>query len=468
MKNLIKILLALVVVALFSVSCQEKEYSLGESSYTISQDQLTFNMTPGSDEWTFNFTASINADPVQHPFAFEIRFGDGAATKDLTGSHEYIVEKGTYTAQLLVFTPNGEVAYQEQVITIVEDNEKIYIDNPASLQFALTGGKENVAGKEWTIGPWTAMRNPDNRGEVWWNYNGPDPAMMNDVMIFTPNSIQPNGGYRYDNGGETFMNESLGNLFPDGDPAGSFITVNYTAPTDATWDITTRDGKTILTIYKGFISYATAPEDLNKTEYEVLEFSPSSIKLVRVSDFPIWCFELTSEEPQEIVDLTGGKDAANGKSWKWRPSDQGAGLIMTRTWTGEVWWTVNDGAAGSEAAYDDILTFWSDGRAKIDNHGDSYLNEATGDLFSDGKTDGSFVTVEYVPANDAKWSFTTVDGVSYLKLTNVFPMYAINPEVLQEGLYEIIEISADLLCIRFIAGTGEWDVTWNYYLVPAE
>ena len=174
------------------------------------------------------------------------------------------------------------------------------------------------------------------------------------------------------------------------------------------------------------------------------------------------------EEDPNVVFLSGGKDNENGKSWKLRPHTQGSGIIMTRTWTGEVWWTVDAGAAGSEAAYDDVITFFHDGKAKIENNGDSFMNESTGSLFSDGDTEGSFVTREYVPAEDATWEFADVGGVPNLMLTKVFPMYAVSPDAMQEGYYEIVSISENLLAIKYIAGTGEWDVTWNYYLVPVE
>lgn len=468
MKNLIKIVLALAIAAFFSTSCSEDTYSLGDS-YTISQDKVSFDVTPGSDVWTFNYTAFIDVDAVKYPYTYEIRFGDGSAAKNLSGMHEYIVAKGTYTAQCLVYTPNGEVVIKEKAIVIAEDNEKIHQDDPASLQYALTGGKENSEGKVWSLGPKSYMCNTANRNDIWWDYNGPDPAMMNDRMTFTPNSIKPNGGFYLDNDGDSFMNESLGNLFPDGDTAGSFVTENYTPSTTATWEITVEDGKTYLTIYKGFISYAIAPANLEKTVYEVASFTTTSIVLW-YADNPIWQFELSTEEPKDVVDLTGGKNETNGKSWKLRPHANGSGIIMTRTWEdpNTVWWTVDAGAAGSDAAYDDILTFFANGKAKIDNHGDSYLNEATAGLFSDGNTDGSFVTTEYVPSDDASWSFTAIDGISYLKLNDVFPMYALNPEIMQEGLYEIVELSADLLHIKYVAGRGEWDVTWHYYLVPVE
>ena len=260
-----------------------------QKNMTIPDDKVSFTMTPGSDQFTYNYSVSVGVDPKDIPYTVKVDFGDGVVSTDLSGSHEYVVAAGTYTAQCTVSAGNDVV--KQQTIVIGSDNPK------------------------------------------------------------------------YD---------------PD-----------------------------------AFLS-------------------------------------------------------GNGKSWKLRPVSQGSGIIMTRAWTGEVWWTVDDGAAGSDAAYDDVLTFYGDGRAKLDNHGDSYMNESTGSLFPDGDTTGSYVTTKYVPSNDASWSFTKIDGVTYLKLDNVFPMYAVNPDVMTEGLYEVVSLRSDLLVIKYVAGDGEWDPAWNFYLVPAE
>ena len=257
---------------------------------TIPDDQVTFEMTPGSDEFTYNYSVSVGVDPNDIPYTVQVDFGDGTVSNDLTGSHEYIVPAGTYTAKCTVSA--GNTVVKEQTITIGSDNPK---------------------------------------------YN---------------------------------------------------------------------------------------PE----------------------------------------IFLTG-----NGKSWKLRPVSEGSGIIMTRAWTGDVWWTVDDGVAGSEAAYDDVLTFFGDGKAKLDNHGDSFMNESTASLFSDGDPNGSFVTTKYVPSDNATWSIFKDSGKNYLKLDNVFPMYAVSPDVMTEGVYEILSLRDDLLVIRYVADWGaEYGPAWNFYLVPAE
>jgi len=288
------------IMGLLFNSCSEEKYSLKESN--ITKDSFTFTVTPGSDEWTYNFNVAFNTAP-NSIYSTQIDFGDGKSAAGplmTTATHEYISLAGnSFTATCILTIPDGSTFIQvPKTITIVHDNPKAIMDDPASLQFALTGGKANTAGKKWFIGDWTAMRDPNNRNSVWWDFK--NAALLNDNFIFIPHGVEVNGKFIYNNNGDTHMNESLGSLFPDGSTAGSFVTTQYTPPTDATWDISEIGGKTILTIYKGFFGYAFAPGNLDKTQYEVLSFSPKSIRVVNYDTNPsaqIWCWELTLTDP---------------------------------------------------------------------------------------------------------------------------------------------------------------------------
>lgn len=344
----------------------DDEHSLG--TYNISADQISFEVTPGSNEWTYNYAVSFSND-LSAPHSSEVNFGDGATTKNLTGTHEYVVAKGTYTAQCIIYTPDGNMIVKEVTITINNDNPGIYTDNVTSLQYALTGGKANTAGKTWYIGEWSALRDPDDRETVWWNYNGPDPSMMNDVMIFTPNGINPDGGYQYQNNGDTFVNESAAGSFADGDSSGSFVTATYTPPSNATWKITQDGDKTILTITKGFVGYVTSPDDLNETAYIVLSYSPTGIRLSKAND-PQWCFELVSAPVAENlwagVSFTNSFYYAHGSDWAQLPNPtltaNGSSYSITfpdatdAQWQNQVSFITDDLATTSAVNYDFSVT----------------------------------------------------------------------------------------------------------------
>lgn len=186
-----------------------------------------------------------------------------------------------------------------------------------------------------------------------------------------------------------------------------------------------------------------------------------------LSDTIIVPFVVKSNDPSLcentlLTSLTGGCNTPNGKIWKLRTGAD-ACIQLTSTENGDVWWEINQSNLLVAAAYDDELTFKMDGASVIlDNHGNSYMNEGTASLFTDGNSDQSFVTANYTPSSDAKWNIKTTNGVNYLMLTNVFPMYAINPSQMQSANYEIVEITDNLLHIKYVSG----DSSWHYYLVP--
>ena len=158
------------------------------------------------------------------------------------------------------------------------------------------------------------------------------------------------------------------------------------------------------------------------------------------------------------------QNLTGGKSWKLRPHSQGSGIILTNQGGNEYWWVVDNNAAGSYAAYDDILTFYNGGKAKLENNGNSYMHESTAGLFEDGDPEDSFVTTEYIPSDNAKWEFVNVGGILHIKLTNVFPMYAISPEAINEGLYRVNFLTEKLMHITMDVGWG----AWQYFLVSTE
>jgi len=480
MKNIIKILLTFIVVTIIVTSCGVEDYSLG-STYSITEDKVTFSMTKGSDEYNYTYTASVDVDAVKYPYTVEIRFGDlfsgtdlyatkgEQVTKNLTGTFEYIVPAGKYTARFLVYTPNGNVVIKDKEIVIAVDNEKLYLDDPASLQFALTGGKANIDGKEWQLGAWTAMRNPDNRNDVWWDFK--DPAIMDDIFTFKPNGTQPNGDFVHENNGDSFMNESLGNLFPDGDPDGSFVTVNYFPPTDAKWEVTKEGDKHFLTIKKGFFGYASQPADLVETTYEVVEFSPTSIKLILASGWDGWCYELSSEVPYD--DLTG----FGSKTWVVDSNNKHlqevkdalpeiAGKLKGHMGLGPLdggyqeWWGADPGNKSEEnvgwTLYDCKYTF-STGALVIETKGEGYGRKACADI--GGFTPTSFQGDDMLfPYNGGNYTYTRTADEMTISDNGYLVYYA------GEQTYDFVYLSETALCVRVKNTTEGQD--WVFILCP--
>jgi hypothetical protein len=480
MKNF-KFLLFSILIALVAAACAPQEfdeYSLGDS-YTISPDQFTFDMTPGSDEFTYNFAVTFTADPVKSPYTYDIHFGDGKVDKsDLKdgptyqGSHKYVVLKGTYTAQCLVYVPNGDVIVKEKTITFTNDNPDVYQDDPASPQYALTGGKDNPAGKLWVLTGGSGLGPGNGTWGEWWPFNN-EPALFDDEFTFLPNNINPNGAFRYDSRGASFMNESLAALFPDGDPAGSFVTTAYTPPADASWEVELRDGKYWLIINKGFIGYAVAPGDLNRTEYEIQSFSPAEIQLkYYASDGSAWFFFLVSDIPANPLTGEGSKtwviDGYNKQTAKVAAETglnikgfMGLGPLDSY---GQEWWGAGAGDKSLESAgwtlYDWKITFTSSNQLKITTSGEGYGRKAfDGAGFTSTSIDGDDMKFVY---DGGDYTYTLAEATPYPKLTlsgNAFLGYYAGTQE-----YEIIYLADDVLAVA--AHNTQEGQDWVLIFVP--
>jgi hypothetical protein len=456
-----------VIFALTACTPQEfDEYTLG-GSYTITQEQFTFDITRGSDEFTYNFTASFSVDPTQYPYTYEIHFGDGQVTKDLTGSHEYIVFKGTYTAQCLVYVPNGDVVIKEKTITFANDNPNIYQDDPASPQFALAGGKDNAAGKTWVLLSSSGLGPVDATWGEWWQFS--EAALFDDEFTFQPNSIEPNGKFSHNINGATFMNESLGNLFPDGDPENSFVTTAYTPPSDASWEIALKDGKYWLTVKKGFIGYAVTPNDLDKTEYEILSFTPEEIQLKYYSpDNNAWFFFLGSDVPSSPLTGEGSKtwviDGYNTQTSKVAAETglnikgfMGLGPLNSY---GQEWWGAGAGEKSEWTLSDWKITFTSSNQLKIETAGEGYGRKAfDGEGFTSTSVVGDDMTFAY---DGGDYTYTLTDATPYPKLTlsgNAFLGYYVGTQE-----YEIVYLADDVLAVAAHNAREEQD--WVLVFIP--
>ena len=244
-------------------------------------------------DYYLSLDAAVNGSSTFH---IELLDGSGvyAAWRNLTGTVNIPATGGWSSWAWLDL---------KRFVTLSAGTQKIkfYFDNPAfnfrNLKFTPSDLYSEeipeepldlpdlIPSKNWKLGSWTAMRNPDNRGEVWWDFR--DASITDDIFTFNTD-----GSFVHENHGSSFMNESMGDLFPDGDTGGSFVTEHYTPPTDATWELSTIGGKDVLIIYKGFLGYATGSDDLVETQYLVSDYSNNSIKLILDDGWGGWCFEI--------------------------------------------------------------------------------------------------------------------------------------------------------------------------------
>ena len=243
-------------------------------------------------EYYLSLDASVNSASA---FRIDLMEGSGVFVRwtNLTGTVNIKATGGWSNWWWIDLGKSVTLSAGEQKIRYYFENANFNLRN---LRFTHTTNDVPIvksiltgAGKKWKIGPWTAMRDPNNRGSSWWNFK--DASIMNDVFTFNSN-----GSFIYENNGDSFMNESLGDLFQDGNTAGSFVTNHYTPSADASWDVSRINGMLILTINKGFFGYATSPGDLVKAQYAIVpDYSGTSLKLIHYPDGDSWCYEIVPD-----------------------------------------------------------------------------------------------------------------------------------------------------------------------------
>jgi hypothetical protein len=457
-------------MALFA-GCAPQEwddYGLTDTG-TLTADQISLALTPNSaDQWTYDYAVNI-VDGSKYLYKYEVSFGDGtkAPAKTPNGTHEYIIAAGTYTAVLSVSLPTGETLTKEVSVVINETNPKSLVDDPASVVYALTGGKENTAGKTWTLKSGSGIGPVGGTWGEWWDFGG-NADLFDDTFTFRPNSVQRNGAYVYDNNGGTFCNESCAGLFPDGDPSGSFVTTHYTPSSDAVWTIDTRSGKDYLVITKGFIGYPVQPGDISRAEYEILSFSLTDITLKYYSpDGNAWFFFLKSDVSADPLYGTGSKvwivDAQNTKAAEIAAATNkqvkghiGLGPLNSY---GQEWWGAGANDKSAWKLYQWELEF-TPSTLKITSAGEGYGRKAfDGNPFTSIAVDGDDITFVY---NGGSYTYSKTDASPYPKITlsgDAFTGYYVGTQE-----YEILYLSDDAMALAAHNTVEGQD--WVFVFIP--
>jgi hypothetical protein len=159
--------------------------------------------------------------------------------------------------------------------------------------------------------------------------------------------------------------------------------------------------------------------------------------------------------------LTGGCDAANGKTWRIDNSLSGAIGCGEEGATSNNWWAPAPSELNPALVDDDMTFYLRAGQPFVlNNKGGSFMNESTASMFSDGDSSGSFVTTKYTPSDKATWAIITENGADWLVLTNGFPAYAVNAAAVTSGKYKILSLTETDMHIAFLPG----GISWHYYL----
>lgn len=146
MKKITKFIFMAFAAALALTACSPNDdHSFGDLNLT--EDQISFNIVPGSEEFFFDYTISFDASD-KFVCLYEVDFGYGGSvkgkatsTEDVKGSHKYIARAGTYTAVCTITLPNGVQFTQEKEVILENDNPDALDPDPLT-------GRES---KTWVV-----------------------------------------------------------------------------------------------------------------------------------------------------------------------------------------------------------------------------------------------------------------------------------------------------------------------------
>ncbi|HAN78655.1 MAG TPA: hypothetical protein DCQ31_13280, partial [Bacteroidales bacterium] len=172
--------------------------------------------------------------------------------------------------------------------------------------------------------------------------------------------------------------------------------------------------------------------------------------------------------PQTIA-LTGGSNAANGKTWQLDSLSKGHIGVGPKDGDALTWWSADPmvkGFAKGIQMYDDEINFNVNAfKATYVNNGKSYVKGyvAATAGFTNATVIDSDSQVDFTPS-PGTWSITTEGGKNYLTMTGptaIFPCFYVGPA---GGKYEIMTLSENRLVLNAIDGVE--GNKWNFILIP--
>ncbi len=273
MRNILKTGVILTMASLLLWSCEPQEFDDHELGQLPQAEQLSFSVTPNSDQP--NVVSFENT--TDKPGVVTWKFGNGASGQGQTATAEYPFA-GSYDVTMTLATSGGH-ATTTKTIEVAEDDLSL-LQNP--LYTALTGGADNPEGKTWVfdqyheghfgVGPVDGM-SPD-----WWEAGPNDKlesALYDNKFTFKQVGVEliwENNGWIYTNeaGKNDLANQGYTNAVVP--PAADF-NVEYTPNESYTFNLITSDSTLILSDGAFLGHYA------GTSEYKILSISENEMYL---------------------------------------------------------------------------------------------------------------------------------------------------------------------------------------------
>jgi hypothetical protein len=307
MKNKIYFkLLGVFALTLVLFSCEPYMDENPESSINLPPDasELAFSVTPGDDD--FHYTIALTSPAPSGISTVKFSLGNGSTVVGKSTTAYYPLP-GDYTITMTV-TTNGGSSSLSQVQTTTKTDYSIFTDEK---YVALTGGIDDADGKTWVVDSESAghfgVGDAYLAGGVgldWWSANPGEKegtGAYDDELTFNLNGFE----VLYQNYGVSYVK---GYMKDDPNLALVYLNprqnkddwdVDYETPTNGTWLISERDGKTYLTITSEKPIIPGLDVGALNNEYEIISISENYMELACFSayeDWTKWHFILRNKE----------------------------------------------------------------------------------------------------------------------------------------------------------------------------
>jgi PKD repeat protein len=175
------------------------------------------------------------------------------------------------------------------------------------------------------------------------------------------------------------------------------------------------------------------------------------------------------------VNLTGGVDDADGKTWVVDADSKGhfgVGDVTKPYLLGLDWWSANPHDKDGTGAYDDELTFiLTDFIVKYDNKGVSYVKGYTKDdpalatVYLNPRQNKDDWDVDYATPVTGNWSIVEKNGENYIIINSATPIFPGLDVGAKDHTYKILQIDENLLELTCESSYESWTL-WHYFLIP--
>ncbi len=277
-------------IILAMVACEPQLADKPDIGNPPTADQLSFSITPGSDE--FNFVITNTSSVVGIP---SWEFGNGTKGTGQSNITRYPMP-GDYTVKMTLVTRGG-VATITKTLTQTETDFSIFTD---PVYVNLTGGVADADGKTWMVD--AESKGHFGVGDVtlatgigldWWSANPNDKSgtgAYDDELTF----ILTDFVVKYDNKGVSYVKG-----YTKDDPALATVYLNprqnkddwdvdYTTPVTGNWTIVEQGGAKYIVINSATPIFPGLDVGAKNHTYKILQINENLLELTCESSYENW------------------------------------------------------------------------------------------------------------------------------------------------------------------------------------